>query len=97
MAVRISHGRLRRKHYESTLKGLEFLEDAKCTIKGLTGQRHLFRFVPAKGKPRRAHEVLWGKSSAGYLLTMSVEESAYEAMKPSFTALIESFEDLELK
>jgi Transglutaminase-like superfamily len=88
---------LRRKHYESTLKGLEFLTDQACTVKGLAGQRHVFRHLSEKGKRRRADEVVWRKAGSGYLLVLSVEESVYEEMKPSFNALLESFEDLERK
>jgi hypothetical protein len=88
---------LRRKHYESTLKGLEFLEEEACTVKGLTGQRQVFRHVSEKGKPRRAHEVVWRTAHSGYLLVLSVAESDYEKIKPGFTTLLESFEDLERK
>ena len=56
---------LRRKHYESKLKGLEFLDDAACTVNGLTGHRHVFRHVPEKRKPRRADEVVWTQGRLG--------------------------------
>ena len=88
---------LRRKSYESRLKGLEFLVDEACQVKGLTGHRHVLRHVPDKGKPVKAEEVIWRKGGSGYLLVLSVEESAYEAIKPSFNRLLESFEDLEGK
>ncbi len=88
---------LRRKHYESTLKGLEFSSDEACTVNGLKGYRHVFRHVREKGKPRRADEVIWTKAGSGFLLALSVEESAYEAIKPQFAALLASFEDLERK
>ncbi len=88
---------LRRKHYESNLKGLEFLADEACTVNGVAGRRHVFRHVSKEGKRRRAHEVVWCKARSGYLLALSVEESAYEAIKPSFNALLQSFEDLDRK
>jgi hypothetical protein len=88
---------LRRKHYESTFKRVEFLASEACKVNGLAGHRHVFRHVPEKGKPRRVHEVIWCKARSGYLLTLAVDESAYEDLKPSFTAMLESFEDLERK
>jgi hypothetical protein len=86
---------IRRRYYESTLKGLEFSSDEACTVNGLKGHRHVFRHVPEKGKPRRADEVVWTKAGSGYLLALSVEESTYEAIKPQFAALLASFEDLK--
>ncbi len=88
---------LRRKHYESTFNRVEFLASEACKVNGLAGHRHVFRHVPEKGKPRRVHEVIWCKARSGYLLTLAVDESAYEDLKPSFTAMLESFEDLERK
>jgi hypothetical protein len=42
----------------------------------------------------KAVEVVWRNGGFGYLLALSVEESAYAAIKPSFDRLLESFEDL---
>ena len=84
---------LRRKHYESKLKGLEILDDAACTVSGLAGHHLVFRHVPEKKKPRRAVEVVWRKAGSGYLLALDVEESDYDQIRPGFTALLESFED----
>ncbi len=85
------------KHYESNLKGFEFIADEACTVNGLAGHRAEFRHTPDKGKPRRADEVVWRKAGSGYLLALDVEESAYEEIKPSFATLLASFEDLEGK
>ncbi len=87
----------RRKYYESRLKGLVFESDEACTVNGLKGRRQVFRHVPDQGKPRRADEVIWTKAGSGYLLALSVEESAYEGIKPRFEAVLASFEDLERK
>jgi hypothetical protein len=89
--------RIRRKYYESRLKGLEYLVDEACKVNGLTGHRQVLRHTPDRTRPMKAEEVVWRKGGSGYLLALSVEESAYEAIKPSFTRLLESFEDLETK
>lgn len=88
---------LRRKHYESKLKGLEIISDEARIVNGLKGVWHVFRHAPDKGQVRRTAEVLWTKPGSGFLLTLSVEEAAYDEVKPRFDELLASFEDLNRK
>ncbi len=88
---------LRRKSYKLRLKGLECVVDEACKVNGLAGHRQVLRHTPDKKTPMKAEEVMWRKGGSGYLLVLSVEESAYEAIKPGFNRLLESFEDLEGK
>jgi hypothetical protein len=88
---------LRKGHYQSKLKGFEVIADEPCTVNGLAGHRLEFRHTTDKGKRRRCNEVLWRNARSGYLLNLDAENSAYDEIKPSFAALLASFEDLERK
>ena len=88
---------LRRKHYESNLKGFEVIADEACNVNGLAGHRLEFLHTSDKGKPRRCTEVIWNKAGSGYLLALDADASVYDEIKASFAALLASFEDLERK
>ena len=67
-------------------------------VNGLAGHRLEFKFTGPQGNARRSTEVLWRNASAGYLLTLNAMESVLnDELKDGFTALLESFEELDQK
>jgi hypothetical protein len=85
----------RRKHYEKILKDFALIAEAPNPVKGFAGYRMEFRWVSDAGKPRHGYEVLWRKPGSAFLLTLNVEEPAFEEAKARFDALLARFESLE--
>lgn len=79
------------------LKGFEVVTDKEHLVNGLAGHKVEFKHTKGEGKARRVTEVVWRTAAAGYLLTLDVEESAFDEVEKDFTAILDKFENLDVK